>query len=92
MQGSAASCEQYPSQWVYCNCSCVCSRISLSPTHPSGRKLEDTVFDRDVEKAFMKASEGAFRSKVAPALVVAKEVGNMYTASLYGGIVSLLAQ
>ena len=40
----------------------------------------------------MKASEGAFRSKVAPALVVAKEVGNMYTASLYGGIVSLLAQ
>ncbi len=50
------------------------------------------MFDRDVEKAFMKASEGAFRSKVAPALVVAKEVGNMYTASLYGGIVSLLAQ
>lgn len=62
-----------------------------SPPH-SGRKLEDTVFDRDVEKAFMKASESAFRKKVVPTLVVAKEVGNMYTASLYGGFVSLLAE
>ena len=66
--------------------------LPICSASPSGHKLEDTVFDRDVEKAFMKASEGAFRSKVAPTLVVAKEVGNMYTASLYGGFVSLLAQ
>ena len=65
---------------------------SPSPSAHSGRKLEDTVFDRDVEKAFMKASESTFHKKVVPTLVVAKEVGNMYTASLYGGFASLLTQ
>ena len=57
-----------------------------------GKRLEDTLLDKEIEKACMKASEEVFHKKTVPSLLVAKEVGNMYTASLYGGIVSLLSQ
>lgn len=53
-------------------------------------KLEDTYFDRDVEKAFMKYSEELFEEKTKPSLYIAKNVGNMYTPSLYGGLASYL--
>nr|CAD7263735.1 unnamed protein product [Timema shepardi] len=53
-------------------------------------KLEDTYFDRDVEKAFMTFSKGDFEKKTKPSLFIANQVGNMYTPSLYGGLVSLL--
>lgn len=55
-----------------------------------GAKLEDTYFDRDVERAFMKRSEAAFLSKTKPSLYIANLVGNMYTPSVYCGLVSLL--
>ncbi|CAH1772639.1 unnamed protein product [Owenia fusiformis] len=54
-------------------------------------KLCDTYFDRDVEKAFMAASKGSFEAKTKPSLLLATNVGNMYTPSLYGGLVSFLA-
>lgn len=53
-------------------------------------KLEETYFDRDVEKAFMVNSQEVFENKTKPSLLAANQVGNMYTASLYGGLVSLL--
>ena len=53
-------------------------------------KLEDTYFDRDVEKAFMTYSKTMFEEKTLPSLLLANQVGNMYTPSLYGGLVSLL--
>ncbi|CAG9863500.1 unnamed protein product [Phyllotreta striolata] len=53
-------------------------------------KLEDTYFDRDVEKAFVEVSKQQFVDKTKPSLLVAAQVGNMYTASLYGGLISLL--
>ncbi|KAJ4429245.1 Hydroxymethylglutaryl-CoA synthase, cytoplasmic [Periplaneta americana] len=53
-------------------------------------KLEDTYFDRDVEKTFMTQSKGIFEEKTQPSLLLANQVGNMYTPSLYGGLVSLL--
>lgn len=53
-------------------------------------KLEETYFDRDVEKAFMTYSHDLFESKTKPSLYVAKNVGNMYTPSLYGGLASYL--
>lgn len=53
-------------------------------------KLEDTYFDRDVEKAFMTYSLPLFKEKTEPSLYIAKNVGNMYTPSLYGGLVSYL--
>lgn len=56
----------------------------------SNHKLEETYFDRDVEKAFMKYSEPLFDEKTKPSLHIARNVGNMYTPSLYGGLLSYL--
>jgi hydroxymethylglutaryl-CoA synthase len=53
-------------------------------------KLEDTYFDRDVEKIFMDHSKGVFNQKTKPSLLLANQVGNMYTPSVYSGLVSLL--
>ncbi|GLV43491.1 HMG Coenzyme A synthase [Carabus blaptoides fortunei] len=56
----------------------------------AGVKLENTYFDRDVEKAFLTASKDIYEKKTKPALLIANQVGNMYTPSVYGGLVSLL--
>ena len=53
-------------------------------------KLEESYFDRDVEKAFMTHSQSMFDSKTKPSLQIATNVGNMYTPSLYGGLVSYM--
>ncbi|CAB0031284.1 unnamed protein product [Trichogramma brassicae] len=52
--------------------------------------LEDTYFDRDVEKAFMALSKEDFEKKTKPSLFIANQVGNMYTPSVYSGLISLL--
>ena len=39
----------------------------------------------------MKAANDIYLSKTAPSVLLGTEVGNMYTASLYGGLASLLA-
>ncbi|KAK4884721.1 hypothetical protein RN001_000992 [Aquatica leii] len=52
--------------------------------------LTKTYFDKDVEKAFLTVSKGAYQKKTEPSLLMANQIGNMYTASLYGGLVSLL--
>ncbi|KAG7301628.1 Hydroxymethylglutaryl-CoA synthase-cytoplasmic [Plutella xylostella] len=56
----------------------------------SNHKLEETYFDRDVEKAFMTYSQNLFEEKTKPSLNLARNVGNMYTASLYGSLASYL--
>lgn len=56
----------------------------------SNHKREETYFDRDLEKAFMKHSQDLFNEKTKPSLHVATNIGNMYTASLYGGLASYL--
>lgn len=55
-----------------------------------GVVLEQTYFDRDVEKAVLDYSKTTFEKKTKPSLLIASQVGNMYTPSLYGGLVSLL--
>ncbi|KAG0719417.1 Hydroxymethylglutaryl-CoA synthase, cytoplasmic [Chionoecetes opilio] len=55
------------------------------------KKLVDTYFDRDVEKAFMTHSQELFLSKTKPSLLIATQVGNMYTPSLYGGLASFIS-
>ncbi|KAM8711481.1 hypothetical protein ACLKA7_000599 [Drosophila subpalustris] len=52
--------------------------------------LESTYFDRDVEKAFLAQSAEVFESKTKKSLLLANQVGNMYTPSVYSGLVSLL--
>lgn len=53
-------------------------------------KLEDTYFDRDVEKAFLTLSNDDYLQKTKPSLLIANLVGNMYTPSVYSGLVSYL--
>lgn len=53
-------------------------------------KREESYFDRDVEKAFMAHSQQIFEEKTKPSLKIATNVGNMYTPSLYSGLVSYM--
>ncbi|XP_067134383.1 hydroxymethylglutaryl-CoA synthase 1-like [Centruroides vittatus] len=53
--------------------------------------LEETYFNKDVEKAFVELSKEIFNVKTKPSLLVANEVGNMYTPSLYGCLASYIA-
>ncbi|XP_076140558.1 hydroxymethylglutaryl-CoA synthase, cytoplasmic isoform X1 [Alosa pseudoharengus] len=55
-------------------------------------KPEDTYFDRDVEKAFLKASGEMFEQKTKDSLLVSNQNGNMYTPSVYGCLASVIAQ
>ncbi|KAH8372176.1 hypothetical protein KR093_010403 [Drosophila rubida] len=52
--------------------------------------LEGSYFDRDVEKAFLTQSAEVFEAKTKKSLLLANQVGNMYTPSVYSGLVSLL--
>lgn len=52
--------------------------------------LEDSYFNKDVEKAFMDLSKETFEAKTQPSLMIATNVGNMYTPSLYGGLISFI--
>lgn len=57
-------------------------------------KLEETFQDegkaKEIEKASMKCSKDAYDKKTAPSLCISRNVGNMYTPSLYGCLASLL--
>ena len=57
-----------------------------------GRSLESTLGDKDVEKLLLKSTVSEFKNKTKPSVLLGTEVGNMYTASLYGGLASLLAK
>lgn len=76
--------------WWLCDTE-ILSYIVLIVFHHRSRTLEDTRGDRDIEKLMMKSSEEEFRAKTDPTLLLSREVGNMYTASLYSGVASLLA-
>lgn len=56
-----------------------------------GRSLDSTLGDREVEKLLLKSTQSEFKDKTLPSVLLGTEVGNMYTASLYGGLASLLA-
>lgn len=47
--------------------------------------------DKTVEKHFVGIADNAFKKQVLPGLSCAKRCGNMYTASLYGGLASIIA-
>lgn len=53
-------------------------------------KLNETYFDRDIEKSFMTTFQKTFENKTKKSLYLANQVGNMYTPSVYSGLVSLL--
>jgi len=47
--------------------------------------------DKTLEKTFVGLANAAFKRDVLPSMACAKRCGNMYTASLYGGLASLLS-
>lgn len=51
-----------------------------------------TYFNRDIEQTFLKLSNSDFERKTKPSLLLATNVGNMYTPSLYASLVSYLCQ
>ncbi|KAF3430813.1 hypothetical protein E2986_10128 [Frieseomelitta varia] len=53
-------------------------------------KVEDTYFNKDIEKVFLNLSKPEFLQKTQPSLMIANQVGNMYTPSVYTGLASLL--
>ena len=40
----------------------------------------------------MKAAAEAYELRTVPTILLGQQVGNMYTASLYGGLASLMAK
>lgn len=70
------------------------------PTHPTFadvpaelREIDynASLADRNIEKTFMALTKKRFNERVTPSIEVATMCGNMYTASVYGGLVSLLS-
>eukprot|EP00794_Sanderia_malayensis_P007686 gene7686-8523_t len=52
--------------------------------------LENDVLYKEVERSSVKCSNNLFNRITKPSLLLAQNIGNMYTPSLYGGLVSLL--
>ncbi|PYH88194.1 putative hydroxymethylglutaryl-CoA synthase [Aspergillus ellipticus CBS 707.79] len=51
---------------------------------------EESLEDKELMKVFVGLAEERFRRRVAPSLEVASLCGNMYTASLYGCLISFI--
>ena len=68
------------------------------PTNPKYSSLsqfanldrESSFEDKDLESAFVKFSKDSYNIQVLPSTLLPVQLGNMYTASLYGGLTSLL--
>jgi hydroxymethylglutaryl-CoA synthase len=72
----------------------------VNPSHPTFAEVpaeiaevdyEKSLTDKVVEKTFMGLAKKRFNERVQPSIEVATQCGNMYTASVYGGLVSLIA-
>ncbi len=53
--------------------------------------VADSYTSKEIEKGFMNFTKSEFKTKVSPSLLAAKNMGNMYCGSLYGGLASLLS-
>ncbi|KAF2077243.1 hypothetical protein CYY_001432 [Polysphondylium violaceum] len=51
---------------------------------------EDTYFNTDLEKALVAITKTDYANKVAPGTTLAKQLGNTYCGSTYGGLLSLV--
>ncbi|KAI9792840.1 MAG: 3-hydroxy-3-methylglutaryl coenzyme A synthase [Peltula sp. TS41687] len=70
------------------------------PTHPSFAEVpsdlqnldyDASLTDKTVEKTFLGLTKKRFEERVRPSMEVPTMCGNMYCASVYGGLVSLLS-
>ncbi|KAI8055217.1 hydroxymethylglutaryl-coenzyme A synthase C terminal-domain-containing protein [Syncephalis plumigaleata] len=54
--------------------------------------ISQSYTDKVMERAFVAISKDIYKSKADTALYAAKQIGNMYCGSVYGGLASLLSQ
>jgi len=71
-------------------------RHPTSPKYASVQQYKDVAHeasyhDKELERAFVQLSKPVFASKVEPSLYAAKLCGNMYCASVYASLISLLS-
>jgi hydroxymethylglutaryl-CoA synthase len=59
--------------------------------HLDAVSVQDSYTNKEIEKSFMNLTKMEFAKKVTPSLIAAKNMGNMYCGSLYGGLASLLS-
>ncbi|KAI8871411.1 hydroxymethylglutaryl-CoA synthase [Ramicandelaber brevisporus] len=52
---------------------------------------DDSYTNKDLERAFIGLGKAEYKNKIEPSLLAAKNIGNMYCASVYFGLASLLA-
>nr|OQO25929.1 hypothetical protein B0A51_10395 [Rachicladosporium sp. CCFEE 5018] len=61
------------------------------PAELKGMDYEKSITDKTVEKTFMALAKKRFAARVQPSIEVPTQCGNMYCASVYASLVSLLA-
>ena len=61
------------------------------PAEYASLDRKSTITNKDVEKAFAAYAKSIQGAKLEPSMDTVRRCGNMYTASLYGGLVSLLS-
>jgi hydroxymethylglutaryl-CoA synthase len=62
-----------------------------SPESITALSYDASVTDKSVEKTFINVAKSAFKTKVGPGMAASKRCGNMYTASLYSCLASLIS-
>ena len=72
----------------------------LNPAHPDflsvpaevlNMPYDESLTDKTVEKVFMALSKQKFEQRVQPSILMPTMCGNMYSASVYGALISLLS-
>lgn len=66
-------------------------QFSTIPADLRELSYEQSLSDRGIERAFMGLSKKRFEERVKPSLTAPTMCGNMYTASVYSGLASLLS-
>ncbi|KAH8833394.1 hydroxymethylglutaryl-coenzyme A synthase C terminal-domain-containing protein [Flagelloscypha sp. PMI_526] len=61
------------------------------PDHFTALDKTASLTDKNVEKTFIGVAKAAFKAKVDPGMACSRRLGNMYTASLYGCLASVVA-
>jgi 3-hydroxy-3-methylglutaryl CoA synthase len=69
------------------------SRTPLPPVSPTFLQVDPfkSLTDKTVEKTMLGVAKAHYSKSVEPGMDCCKRCGNMYTASLYGGLASLLS-
>ncbi|KAF8541047.1 putative hydroxymethylglutaryl-CoA synthase [Trichophaea hybrida] len=65
-------------------------QFSTVPEELRDLAYESSLSDRNIEKTFLGLSKKPFEERVKPSIEVPTNCGNMYTASVYSGLTSLL--